>query len=152
VDSLYTSCVLGLRPFALFNDIFAHLSKKRIRVSVVNSQCTRVAPLYTLLMMWNYLLKKKNFFLISLVCGVYKIVAKFLANILKMVVERIISKPQNAFIRGRQILDYVLIANDSRLRFRDPSVLCKLETEKAYNHANWEFMLYVLRMCGFGDK
>jgi hypothetical protein len=86
------------------------------------------------------------------VCGVYKIVARFLANILKMVMERIISQPQNAFIRGRQILDYVLIANDSRIRFRDPSVLCKLETEKVYNHVNWEFMLYILRMCGFGDK
>ena len=92
------------------------------------------------------LIKKKNFFPISLVCCCKE------ANILKMVVGKIISKPQNAFIRGRQILDYVLIANYSRLRFRDPSVLCKLETEKACNHVNWEFMLYILRMCGLGEK
>jgi hypothetical protein len=39
--------------------------------------------------------------------GVYNIVAKVLANKLKMVVEKIISKPHNAFIKGRQILDYV---------------------------------------------
>jgi hypothetical protein len=26
---LYTSCVLGLRPFALFNDIIIYLSKKK---------------------------------------------------------------------------------------------------------------------------
>jgi hypothetical protein len=38
---------------------------------------------------------------------VYKIVAKVLANKLKMLVEKIISKSQNAFIKGRQILDYV---------------------------------------------
>jgi hypothetical protein len=26
---LYTSCILGLRPSSLFNDIFSHLSKKK---------------------------------------------------------------------------------------------------------------------------
>lgn len=42
----------------------------------------------------------KNFRPISFI-GVYKIVAKILANKLKRVVEKIISKPQNAFMRGR---------------------------------------------------
>jgi hypothetical protein len=59
-----------------------------------------------------------------------------------MVLEKIISKSQNAFIRGRQILDHVLFANEclnGRIRYEEPVVLCKLDLEKAYDHVNWDF-------------
>jgi len=71
--------------------------------------------------------------------GVYKIITKVIANRLKIVMEKISSKLQNAFIKGRRILDFVLIANkylDSRIRSREPDVMCKLKIEKAYNHVN----------------
>jgi hypothetical protein len=74
---------------------------------------------------------------------------------LKLVLEKVISKSQSAFIKGRQILDPILIANeclDSRLRSGEPGVICKMDLEKAYNHVNWDFLLYMLRMCGFGGK
>jgi hypothetical protein len=43
----------------------------------------------------------KDFRPISLVGGIYKIIAKVLANRMKRVMNRIISKPQNAFVKGR---------------------------------------------------
>ena len=97
----------------------------------------------------------KDFHPINLVDSVYKLLSKVLANRLRAVLDNLISKSQNSFVGGRQILDSVLIANeclDSRLKSRLLGAVCKLDIEKAYDHVNWEALLYLLRQMGFGVK
>jgi hypothetical protein len=65
----------------------------------------------------------KDFWPINFVSGVYKIIAKVLVNRPRRVMEKVISKPQNVFVKGRQILDSVLIANEcleSRIKSGEP--------------------------------
>ena len=86
----------------------------------------------------------KDFCPISLIGGVYKIISKVFANRLKEVVGDVISESQDAFVKNRQILD--------RLKSGVLEVLCKLDVEKAYDHVNWGFLIYMLEQCGFLEK
>ena len=45
--------------------------------------------------------------------GLYKWLAKVLANRLKLVLAKVISNTQNAFVEGRQITDAMLISNEA---------------------------------------
>ena len=92
---------------------------------------------------------------INLVGSLYKILTKVLANRIKRVMDKVISKSQNAFVEGRHNLDVVLIANeivDSTLRRNKCGLVCKLDIEKAYDSISWEFLLQVLGRMGFGSR
>lgn len=70
---------------------------------------------------------------ISLVGGLYKIVAKLLAERPKSMIHKLVDRQQMAFIKNRQIIDAVLIANecvDSKHRDNQPRILCKLEMRR----------------------
>ncbi|KAL5566576.1 hypothetical protein UlMin_029740 [Ulmus minor] len=77
----------------------------------------------------------KDFRPISLVLGVYKILAKLLANRLREVLEETISMAQGAFVHNRQILDVVLVASEAVEDYRKRKkrgVIFKVDFEKAF--------------------
>jgi len=92
---------------------------------------------------------------ISLISSVYKIISKVLTDRLKNVIHKLVDTQQLAFIKGRQIMDAILMANelvDSRVRSNIPGILCKLDIQKAYDHLNWNFLLEALSKRGFGGR
>ncbi|XP_049368217.1 uncharacterized protein LOC125833115 [Solanum verrucosum] len=72
---------------------------------------------------------------------------------LKKVVSKLVNAQQLAFIKTRQIMDAILIANESvdvRKISKVPGIPCKFE--KAYDHLHWGFLWKTLEGMGFGEK
>ncbi|WJX38360.1 hypothetical protein P8452_26031 [Trifolium repens] len=92
---------------------------------------------------------------ISLLGSVYKTVAKVLAARMGSVMEKLISKNQSAFIKGRQLVDGVLTVSevvDLAKRAKRKCLIFKVDFEKAYDSVNWNFLEYMLVRFGFGCK
>ena len=96
--------------------------------------------------------KISDFRPISLITSFYKIIAKVLSGRLRGVLLETIHSTQGAFVKGRQILDAVLIANeivDERRRSGEEGVVFKIDFEKAYDRMRWDFLDQVLEKKGF---
>lgn len=62
---------------------------------------------------------------------------------------------KNTFVAGRQILDAVMVANevvDDMVGKKKVDIVCKINMEKAYDHVCRDFVIYMLKRLGFGEK
>ncbi|XP_071740970.1 uncharacterized protein [Rutidosis leptorrhynchoides] len=96
----------------------------------------------------------KDYRPISLIGVQYKIITKILANRFAAVIDKIISKEQSAFIKGRQILDGPMIISELmswyKLKKRKLMIF-KVDFEKAYDTVSWDFLDHMLVSLGFGN-
>jgi len=80
---------------------------------------------------------------ISLVGCMYKVLAKVLANRLRNVIGSVVSDSQFAFVKGKQILDGVIIANevvDEARRLNKEMIFFKVAFEKAYDSVDLHYL------------
>ncbi|GKV19934.1 hypothetical protein SLEP1_g30130 [Rubroshorea leprosula] len=99
--------------------------------------------------------KIEEFRPISLIGVMYKVIAKLLANRISSVLDNIIGECQMAFIKGRQIVDNIVIANetiDAAKRNKIASFVLKVDFEKAYDKVCWKFLDYMMSRMGFDSK
>jgi len=92
---------------------------------------------------------------ISLLGVLYKIITKVLSCQIKEALPLVIDANQSAFLKGRGMLDNVLVANEviKELRRNGRSGLClKVDYEKGYDSVRWDFLLYMLQKLGFHSK
>jgi hypothetical protein len=84
----------------------------------------------------------------------YKIITKALMLRFEDCMSRIICVSQNAFIKGRNIMDGVLslheILHETKRKNKD-GVILKLDFEKAYDKISWSFLFESMKQRGFCD-
>jgi hypothetical protein len=93
--------------------------------------------------------------LIPKIREVVKFFTKILAFRLMEVVDDIISENQIAFIRGRNILEGVLILHEVIHEIntkKQSGIILKLDFEKTYNKVHWDFLEDVLILKGFPGR
>nr|GEU83978.1 cysteine-rich receptor-like protein kinase [Tanacetum cinerariifolium] len=78
-----------------------------------------------------------------------------LAKRVKKVVGNVVGDVQNAFIKGRYILDGVLVANET-MEFlnknKEKQLIFKVSFEKACDSINWRYLLNIMKKIGFRVK
>ena len=89
---------------------------------------------------------------IALIGCLYKILAKMLANRLRQVMGKVVSETLSAFVKDRQILDGILIANetvDEARKMKKEMLLFKVDFEKAYDSSDWGYLDDVMGVMSF---
>lgn len=80
---------------------------------------------------------------ISLVGCMYKILSKVLANILKLVIDRVVFEGHMTFVKGGLIPDNIAIANevvDDAKKRKKEMFMFKVNFEKIYDSIDWDYL------------
>eukprot|EP00253_Pinus_taeda_P018086 PITA_18086 len=92
---------------------------------------------------------------ISLCNSSYKIVAKLLANRIKPLLQNLISPAQGGFVKGRKILDNVILIQEalhSSYARKEQGMIIKLDMSNAFDRVNRSFLFRVLEAFGFSQE
>lgn len=93
---------------------------------------------------------------ISLSTFINKIISRLLHGRMAKCLPFIISRNQFGFVKGRNITENVLLAQeiirDIKLRNKENNVVVKLDMAKAYDRVLWIFLTKVLRKFGFSER
>ena len=96
----------------------------------------------------------KNWRPISLLSVIYKIGSTAIANRIKKILDKIISKNQAGFVKGRFIGENTRLIYDL-MHFTEkhkiPGLLMLIDFEKAFDSVSWKFLYSVLEFLGFGS-
>lgn len=92
---------------------------------------------------------------ICLLQVLFKFFFKGLTLRLGPLMPKLINNSQNAFIKGRNIMDGILslheILRETKYK-KKQGVVLKLDFEKAYDKVNWDFLFHCVHMKKFTDK
>jgi hypothetical protein len=83
----------------------------------------------------------------------YKIITKIIANRIRPILSRTISKEQFGFLKGRQIIDAIGTVQECIHSIREKklqAMILKIDLKKAYDCISWDYLRLVLLQCGFG--
>lgn len=101
-------------------------------------------------------LEKRDYRPIAFCNVLYKVVSKIVANMLKKLLHQIITENQSAFIKGRLLMENVLLAlelvKDYHKDGVTPRCLMKIDISKAFDSVQWMFVLRSLSALGFPKK
>lgn len=91
---------------------------------------------------------------ISLIGSLYKILAKVLVGRLKLVMSKLIGEAQSAFIKGRNILDGVVVLNETvedAKKSKKELLVFKVDFAKAYDSVDWDYLMDMFRRMDFPE-
>jgi hypothetical protein len=87
---------------------------------------------------------------------IYKVISKILASRLCRALQDIIGSAQNAFLRGRNMIDNINLAQEFLRHYgrkkTSPWCLIKIDFRKAFDSMQWVFLRELLHLLGFPHR